>query len=116
MFLINTYLLFIVINYQCSWAQPVWQCNVGNMVLHHLLSADNICVFGHSISRLVQVLNIHCDYADEHENISNCNSIVVAVFPLKRYKQPRKPHVSLNYLHVSLLNKSSILVYSFMPC
>jgi len=42
-------------------------CTVGNMVVIHLMFADDICVFSPSISGLQCLLNICGDYAAEHE-------------------------------------------------
>jgi len=42
-------------------------CTVGNMVVNHLMFADDICVFSPSISGLQCLLNIFGDYAAEHE-------------------------------------------------
>ena len=40
-------------------------CAVGNMVVNHLMFADDICVFSPSISGLQCLLNICGDYAAE---------------------------------------------------
>jgi len=43
------------------------ECTVGNMVVNHLMFADDICVFSPSISGLQCLLNICGDCAAEHE-------------------------------------------------
>jgi len=55
-------------------------CTVGNMVVNHLLFADNICVFSPSTSGLYYLLNICGDYAAEHEITFNCNKIISVLF------------------------------------
>jgi len=40
---------------------------VGSMAANHLIFADDVCVFGHSISRLQYQLNICDNYGAEHE-------------------------------------------------
>jgi len=42
-------------------------CTVGNMVVNHLMFADDICVFSPSISGLQCLLNICGDYGAEHK-------------------------------------------------
>ena len=48
-------------------------CTVGNMVVNHLMFADDICVFSPSICGLQCLLNICGDYAAEHEITFNSN-------------------------------------------
>jgi len=63
-------------------------CTVGNMVVNHLIFADDICVFSPSISVLQCLLNICGDYAAEHEINFNCNKTIGVLFCPKKYKQP----------------------------
>ena len=62
-------------------------CTVGNMVVNHLMFADDICVFSPSISGLQCLLDICGDYAAEHE-ITCCNKTTGVPFCPKKYKQP----------------------------
>jgi len=57
---------------------------VGNMVANHLLCADDLRVFGPSLSGLQRLLNFCCDYAAESERVFNCNKAVGVVFSLKK--------------------------------
>jgi len=41
--------------------------HLGNMVVNHLMFADDICVFSSGISGLQRLLNVCGDYAAEHE-------------------------------------------------
>ena len=61
-------------------------CSVGNMVVNHLMFADDICVFSPSISGLQCLLNICGDYAAEHEIIFNRNKTIGVLFCPKKYK------------------------------
>jgi len=58
-------------------------CTVGNMVVNHLMFADDICVFSPSSSGLQCLLNICGDYAAEHEITFNCNKKLVFFFAQK---------------------------------
>ena len=69
---------------------------VGNMVLNHLMFADDICVFSPSISGLQCLLNICGDYAAKHQITFNCNKTIGVLFCPKNYKQPAPSNVFLN--------------------
>ena len=71
---------------QLGSARVGW--TVGNMVVNHLMFADDICAFSHSISGLQCLLNICGDYAAEHEITFNCNKTIGVLFCPKTYKQP----------------------------
>jgi len=47
-----------------------------DMVVNHLIFADDICVFSPSISGLQCLLNICGDYPAEHEITFNCNKTI----------------------------------------
>jgi len=57
-------------------------CSVGNMVVIHLMFADDICVFSPSISGLQSLLNI-CECAVEHDIAFICNKTISAFFAPK---------------------------------
>ena len=63
-------------------------CTVGNMVMNHLMFADDVCVFSPSISGPQCLLNIGGDYAAEHKITFNCNKTIGVLFCPKKYKQP----------------------------
>jgi len=69
---------------------------VANMVVNHLMFADDICVFSPSISGLQCRLNICGDYAAEHESTFNCNKTIGVLFCPKKCKQPAPSNVFLN--------------------
>jgi len=85
-------------------------CTLRNEVVNHLLVADDICVFGLSISGLQCLPNICGDYAAEHQIAFNCNKTISVCFCPKKYKQPAPLNVFLNGVAYSFLIKSSILV------
>jgi len=49
--------------------------------------ADDICVFGPSISELHCLLSISAGYAAEHKITFNCNKTICVLCP-EQYKQP----------------------------
>ena len=57
---------------------------MGNMVVNHLMFADNVCVFSPSISGLQCLLKICGDYAAEHEIIFICNKTIGGSFLPKK--------------------------------
>jgi len=82
---------------------------VGNMVVNHLMFADDICVFSPSINGLQCLLNICGDYAAEHENTFNCNKTIGFFFCPKMYKQPAPSNVFLNGVRVQFLDQVKYL-------
>ena len=84
-------------------------CTVGNMVVNHLMFADDICVFSPSINALQCLLNICGDYAAEHEITFNCNKTIGVLFCPKRYKQPAPSNVFLNGVRVKFLDQVKYL-------
>jgi len=84
-------------------------CTVGNMIVNHLMFADDICVFSPSISRLQCLLNICGDYAAEHDITFNCNKTIGVLFCPKKYKQPGLSNVFLNGVRVQFLDRVKYL-------
>ena len=84
-------------------------CTVGNMVVNHLMFADDICVFSPSFSGLQCLLNICGDYATEHEITFNCNKTIGVLFCPKKYKQPAPSKVFLNGVRVQFLDQVKYL-------
>jgi len=83
-------------------------CTVGNMVVNHLMFADDICVFSPSISGL-QCLLIFGDYTAEHEITFNCNKTIGVLFCPKKYKQPSPSNVFLNSVRVQRFHQVKYL-------
>jgi len=84
-------------------------CTVGNMVVNHLMFADDIYVFSPSINGLQYLLNIYGDYAAEHEITFNCNKTIGVLFCPKNYKQPATSNVFLNGLRVQFFDQVKYL-------
>jgi len=84
-------------------------CIVGNMFANHLMFADDICVFDHSISGLQCLLNICGDYAAENEMTFNCNKTIGVLFYPKRYKQPAPSNIFLNGVRVQFFDQVKYL-------
>ena len=82
---------------------------MGNMVVNHLMFADDICVFSPSINGLQCLLNICGDYAAEHEITFNCNKTIGVLFFPKKYKQPAPSNVFLNGVRVQFLDQVKYL-------
>ena len=82
---------------------------MGNMVVNHLMFADDICVFSPSINGLQCFLNICGDYAAEHEITFNCNKTIGVLFCPKKYKQPAPSSVFLNRVRVQFLDQVKYL-------
>ena len=82
---------------------------MGNMVVNHLMFADNVCVFSPSISGLQCLLKICGDYAAEHEITFNCNKTVGILFCPKKYKQPAPSNVFLNGVRVQFFDQVKYL-------
>ena len=79
-----------------------------NMVVNHLMFADDICMFSPSISGLQCLLNICGNYATEHKITFICYKTIVVVFCPKKYKQPA-PNVFLNGVRVQFFNQVKYL-------
>ena len=69
---------------------------MGNMVVNHLMFADDICVFSTSISALQLLLDICGAYAVEHEIAFNCKKTIAVLFFPKKYTQPAPLNFLLN--------------------
>ena len=61
-------------------------CYIGEVLLNHLMFADDICVFCPSVRWLQRMLNVSKAYAKSHGIIFNCNQTVCMTFEAKRAK------------------------------
>jgi len=82
---------------------------VGNMVVNHIIFADDICVFSPSIRGLQCLLNICGDYAAEHEITFNCSKTIGVLFCPKKYKEPDPSNVFLNGVRVQFFDRVKYL-------
>ena len=51
-------------------------CYIGDVLLNHLMFADDICVFCPSVGWLQRMLDVCQAYAESHGVIFNCNKTV----------------------------------------
>jgi len=70
-------------------------CYIGEVVLNHLMFADDICVFCPSIRRLQRILDACQAYAESHGMIFNCNKTVCMAFKAKSAKSTVTPLLTL---------------------
>jgi len=88
---------------------------LGNVVLTQQLFPNDICTFGLSISGLQCLLNIFHDCTVEHKILLNCHRMFGVVFFLKCIYNMQHQMYLWRVYGFSLLNKSNILVFYFMP-
>jgi len=55
-------------------------CYIGEVLLNHLMFADDICVFCPSVCWLQNILDVCQAYAESHGIIFNCNKTVCMTF------------------------------------
>jgi len=92
---------------QLGSARVRW--TVGNMVVNHLMFADDICVFSPSICGQQCLLNICGDYAAEHQITFNCNKTIGVLFCPKKYKQRAPSNVFLSGVRVQFFDQVKYL-------
>ena len=66
-------------------------CYIGEVLLNHLMLADDICVFCPSVSWLQRILDVCQAYAKSHGIIFNCNNTVCMTFKAKSAKSTVTP-------------------------
>jgi len=65
-------------------------CYVGEVLLNHLMFADDICVFCPSVRWLQRILDVCQAYAESHGIIFNCNKTVCMTFkPFQSRESPK---------------------------
>jgi len=67
-------------------------CYIGEVLLSHLIFADDICVFCPSVQRILDMCQA---YADSHGIIFNCNKTVCMTFRAKSAKSTVTPLLTL---------------------
>jgi len=58
-------------------------CYIGDVLLNHLMFADDICVFFPNVRWLQGILDVCQAYAESHGIIVNCNKTVCKTFKAK---------------------------------
>ena len=61
-------------------------CYIGDVLLNHLMFADDICVFCPSVRGLQSILDVCQAYVEWHEILFNCSKTVCITFKNKRAK------------------------------
>ena len=70
-------------------------CYIGEVLLNHLMFADDICVFCPSARWLQRILDVCQAYAESHGIILNCNKTVCMTFEAKSAKSTATPVLKL---------------------
>jgi len=76
-----------------SWVS----CHMGEILMNHLMFADDICVFCPSVCGLESVLNVCQAYAESHEIIFNCHKTIRMTFKAKTAKSAVIPIAVARY-------------------
>jgi len=70
---------------------------MGEILMNHLMFADDICVFCPSVCGLESVLNVCQAYAESHEIIFNCHKTIRMTFKAKTAKSAVIPIAVARY-------------------
>ena len=70
-------------------------CYLGEVLLNHLMFADDICVFCPSVRWLQRILDVCQAYAESHGIIFNCNKTACMTFKAKSAKSTATPVLKL---------------------
>jgi len=84
-------------------------CYIGEVLLNHLIYADDICVFFPSVRGLHSILDVCQAYAESHEIIFNCSKIVCMKFKAKSAKSTVTPLLTLGGQNVKCVNQYKYL-------
>jgi len=79
-------------------------CSIGELLLNHLMFADDICVFCPSVRWLQRILDVCQAYAESHGIIYNCNKTVCMTFKAKSAKSTVTPVLKLGGQYVTNTN------------
>jgi len=84
-------------------------CYIGEVLLNHLMFADDICVFCPSARWLQQILDVCHAYAELHGIILNCNKTVCMTFKAKSAKSTATPLLRLGGQYVRSVDQYKYL-------
>ena len=70
---------------------------MGEILMNHLMFADDICVFCPSVCGLESILNVCQAYAESHEIIFNCHKTIRMTFKAKTAKSAVIPIAVARY-------------------
>jgi len=82
---------------------------IGEVLLNHLMFADDICVFCLSVRWLQRILDVCQAYAESHGIIFNCNKTVCMTFKAKSAKSTDTPLLKLGGQYVKSVNQYKYL-------
>jgi len=84
-------------------------CYIGEVLLNHLMFADDICLFCPSVRWLQRILDVCQAYAESHGIIFNCNKTVCMTFKAKSAKSTVTPLLTLGGQNVKSVNQYNYL-------
>jgi len=84
-------------------------CYIGEVLLNHLMFADDICVFCPSVRWLQRILDVCQAYVESHGIIFNCNKTVCMTFKAKRAKSTATPVLKLGGQYVKSVDQYKYL-------
>ena len=70
-------------------------CYIGEVLLNHLMFADDICMFCPNLHSLQRILDVRKGYEKSHGIIFNCNKTVCMRFKAKSAKSTVTPLLTL---------------------
>ena len=85
------------------------ECYIGEVLLNHLIFADDICVFCPSVRWLQRILDVFQAYADSHGIIFSCNKTVCMTFKAKSAKSTATPLSTLGGQKLKSVNQCTYL-------
>jgi len=81
------------------------RCYTGEVLLNHLMFADNICVFCPLVCWLQRILDVCQTYAESHRIILNCNKTVCMTIKAKNTKSTATPLLKLGGQYVKSVDQ-----------
>jgi len=79
-------------------------CYIGEVLLNHLIFADDICVICPIVRGLQSILDVRQAYAESHEIIFKCSKTVCMTFKAKSAKSTVIPLLTLDGQNVKSVN------------
>ena len=84
-------------------------CYIGEVLLNHLMFADDICVLCPSVRWLQRILDVCQAYAESHGIIFNCNKTVCMTFKAKIARSTATPVLKLGGQYVKSFDQYKYL-------
>jgi len=80
-------------------------CYIGEVLLKHLMFADDICVFCSSVRGLQGILDVGQDYLESHEIICNCSRTDCMMFKAETARSTVIPLLALGVQRVKYVSR-----------